>query len=75
VAELGSVSVNREKCFSYAICADLLPGVFQLDESGISVARQDVLDSLELLIDAAEECPMQAISVVAAAGRKLYPTA
>jgi len=73
VTEQGHANVAREKCYSYAICMDILPEVFQLDEMDISVARSDALSPLASLVNAAEECPMQAISVVASDGREIYP--
>jgi len=63
MAEYGIAKVDRTKCFSYAACVDLLPGVFRLDEEGISIPGTRPTASLSALNQAADDCPMQAISV------------
>lgn len=73
MAEHARAKVDREKCFSYAVCIEMLPEVFQLDDADISVPRPGVTSSLASLINAAEECPMQAISVLALDGMEIYP--
>lgn len=73
MAEHAHAKVDREKCFSYAVCIEMLPEVFQLDDADISVPCPDVTSPLASLINAAEECPMQAISVLASNGSEIYP--
>jgi len=63
VTEYGHAAVDREKCFSYAICADVMADVFRLDEQGISVASPDAIGLLSTLMEVAADCPMQAISI------------
>lgn len=63
MVEQGYATVDREKCFSYAICIDIMPDTFHLDEDGISVAGVSAPGPLPKLIEAAKNCPMQAISV------------
>jgi len=63
VTEYGYAAVDREKCFSYAICVAVMADVFRLDEQGTSVALPDAVGRLSTLMEVAADCPMQAISV------------
>jgi len=64
VLEQGYATVDREKCFSYGMCAEMMPDVFHLDEEGKAVARTGSATPLSKLIETADDCPMQAISVM-----------
>ena len=65
--------VDREECFGFANCADLLPSVFALDEDGISVPA-DVDADEALLAQAVDNCPRSAISLVRRASEKGHDT-
>jgi ferredoxin len=56
--------VDREQCFSFGRCLDLAPGVFEWDESGISVGGLVPEGQQEAARKAAESCPRFAISLV-----------
>jgi len=64
MVEHGYASVDREKCFSYGVCVEMMPEVFHLDDEGKSVAGVSAVGPLPTLIEVAEDCPMQAISVI-----------
>ncbi len=55
--------VDRDECFGFAYCAELLPSVFSIDEEGRSVAR-DVGADPGRLAEAVENCPRSAIILV-----------
>lgn len=59
----GYATVDRKKCFSYAVCVDIMPDTFYLDDEGISVVTLNTSGELRVLVEVAEACPMQAISV------------
>ncbi len=63
MVERGYATVDPEKCFSYGVCVEVMPEVFHLDEDGKSVVRSGAVGPLSAFIEAAEDCPMQAISV------------
>jgi len=69
---LGLATVDRALCYSYGACVDVLPEVFELDEHGISVVLVVVPSPVSVLIEAAEQCPMEAIAVVID-GNTVYP--
>jgi len=42
----------------------MMPDVFHLDKEGKAVARKRTASPLSMLIEAADDCPMQAILVM-----------
>ena len=64
----GRAVVDREKCYSYGRCVDMLPDAFRLDADGISVVRLDFHGPRVTLLEVAEECPVQAIAVIGTDG-------
>lgn len=57
------VQVNRARCIATKSCINTAPGVFRLDEVRISSVIDPRGEPLELLIEAAENCPTASISV------------
>ncbi|MFI6907032.1 ferredoxin [Nonomuraea sp. NPDC050394] len=57
------VNVDGTKCAAYALCVEIAPQVFDLDDFGYAVAtREDVPAELEAATgEAIEACPAQAI--------------
>ena len=73
IAELG-ITVDRGKCTGEAICVEIAPEVFQLDEEGIAVVINPAGADRDTIIEAAESCPQGAITVVeVGTGRQLVP--
>lgn len=68
------VSVDPELCIGSADCARLLPQAFAVsDELGVSVPLDGASDTdTTLLLQAAIQCPTQAIRVVADDGTVLH---
>lgn len=57
--------IDRDECFGFGFCADHLPEVFAIDESGHGVVIGDTAD-LDRLRLAADDCPRGAISLLRA---------
>jgi len=56
------IKVNQETCIGCGACASLCPGVFKMnDEAGKSEVISQ--ENTECAKNAAESCPVQAISV------------
>jgi ferredoxin len=57
------VTIDRSRCCGYALCAEICPDVYGLDESGFAVANVDEVpgDLLERAREGAEACPEEAI--------------
>lgn len=60
------VQIDFDRCASNGICAELLPDVFEVREDGyLYLLNETPDDSLaELLDDAVESCPTQALSLI-----------
>jgi ferredoxin len=56
------VQVDREACIGTGMCASSAAAYFRL-ENGKATAVQDFVEPDELVVDAAESCPMEAILV------------
>ena len=67
------VAVDPELCIGSTECNRIAPGAFALDESaGVSVPLPGAAETAtELLVEAARNCPTNAISVVDADGTVL----
>jgi ferredoxin len=57
------IVIDRSLCSGFGACADLAPDVFELDAGGTATVRVGESDDAAV-VDAANACPMSAISVV-----------
>ena len=62
---LYKVEIDRSLCSGYGICADLVPGVIELDDRSEATLRVAETDD-DAVLAAAAECPMGAIVVLRA---------
>lgn len=58
------VILNKDACIGCGACAAICDSVFEIDETGVSkVIKENVDgDEIELVNDAIESCPTEAIS-------------
>ena len=56
------VRVDRARCIATKSCVYAAPGTFELDDQRIATVIDPAAESLEVLIEAAENCPTGAIS-------------
>jgi ferredoxin len=63
------ILIDRSICAGYGACVDLAPDVFELDASGEASLRVGDTDDRGVL-EAADACPMGAISVFETASGK-----
>jgi ferredoxin len=74
VARKVKVWVDRQVCVGNAMCESIAPNVFQLDENRQSKVVNPEGDSVEKILEAAENCPVSAIFVEdAETGERLFP--
>jgi ferredoxin len=68
------IVVDRLRCIGSGICADTAPDVFQLDEVDRSVIINPHGATRDVIVAAAESCPVDAIKIIdEQAGQQLYP--
>ena len=69
-----SVSVNHDLCVGNAMCVTIATKAFVLNDDRQSTPADPASDTEELIIEAAENCPVSAITVTDAdSGEQLFP--
>jgi len=67
------VKVDRKLCIGVGNCVALAPKVFKLDRENKAVAADGSSVDEQILWDAAQSCPENAIILEDDEGRQLYP--
>ena len=68
------IRVDHNVCVGNAMCETFAPHVFQLNENRQSEAVNPAGDPVEQVLEAAENCPVSAITVEDAdTGEQLFP--
>ena len=68
------VWVDQQACVGNAMCEAIAPKVFQLNDNRQSEVADPAGDSVEKILEAAENCPVSAIFVEdAETGERLFP--
>jgi len=74
VARKLKVWVDQHACVGNAMCESIAPKVFRLNDDRQSEAVDPAGDSVEKIMEAAENCPVSAIHVEdAETGQTLFP--
>lgn len=68
------ITVDHDRCVGSEMCIVLAEGVFAINENGQSIVVDPTAADRDQILEAAEQCPTEAISVHdAATGESLYP--
>ena len=68
------VWVDQQACVGNAMCEAIAPKVFQLNDNRQSEVADPAGDTVEKILEAAENCPVSAIFVEdAETGERLFP--
>ena len=67
------IEIDRELCYGFGDCVASQPNVFELDDDEKAVVIDPNGAAQDDLIDAAANCPVNAITIRAASGEELYP--
>ena len=68
------VSVDRDICVGNAMCETYAPKVFVLNDDRQSTVADSNADTLENIMEAAQDCPVSAITVIDdETGETLFP--
>ena len=66
-------TVDKSLCVSTAACVSIATNTFELDQEGLSNVKKQNGDADDILLKAAESCPVNAISIFDENGKKIYP--
>jgi ferredoxin len=67
------IEVDRQLCYGFGDCVDTLPHVFALDEEDTATVIDPDAAPLDDILEAAQNCPVDAIIVTDEEGEQLYP--
>jgi ferredoxin len=68
-----TVTVDRDACLGSGMCAGTAPRHFRLDD-GRSRPIEETIEPDDAVLDAADTCPAEAITVHDSAGHQLAPS-
>lgn len=73
-ADTLKIIIDRETCIGDGACINDAPETFELDDEDIAVLKNPIGDDRETIVEAACNCPVDAIMVEdTATGEQLYP--
>jgi ferredoxin len=68
------IKVDREACIGDGACCNDAPETFEMDDDDIATVKKPWGDARETILEAAQNCPTDAIKVVdTSTGETLYP--
>jgi ferredoxin len=68
-----AIEVDRALCYGFGDCVDTLPDVFVLDEENKARVIDPDAAEVEEILEAVQNCPVDAIIVTDERGEQLYP--
>jgi ferredoxin len=72
--KITKIQVDRKACIGAATCVVVNPQAFDLDSESIAIVKDGALQTGdELLLMAAQACPVAAIVLYDADGNQVYP--
>ena len=74
MSECWTLTVDRDACLGSGLCASAAPRHFRLDDGRSRPIQKDIQPD-DLVLDAAETCPAEAITVHDGAGHPIAPDA
>ena len=68
------IEIDRDECIADGACAVDAPGTFEMDDEDIAILKSEITDDRETILEAARNCPTEAIKVIdAETGETLFP--
>ncbi len=65
--------IDRDVCIGAAMCVATAPDVYELDDEGLARAVDPEPGDDDLLWEAAQACPVQAVILEDDDGKRVYP--
>ena len=67
------IIIDRDLCIGSGTCSEELPEVFELDDEGIAIIKNPEGADDDSILEAAGNCPTEAIILEDEAGNQIYP--
>lgn len=67
------IIIDRVKCQGIGACVGAAPDVFELDKEGKAIVINPEGNDDDTILEAAEACPLEAITLIDEDGEKVYP--
>jgi ferredoxin len=68
------IEIDRDECLGDGLCCDDAPCTFELDDDSIAVVKDPEGDAPDVILEAAQNCPVDAISLFEAdGGTQVWP--
>lgn len=71
--KIGKIIIKRDLCIGAASCVVVAPKVFELDEENKAIITDPKGANDEIILLAAQSCPVQAIVLCDENGKQIYP--
>ena len=68
-----AIEVDRHLCYGFGDCVDTAPTVFALDDEDVSIVIDPDGAPLDDVVEAAQNCPVDAIILTGEDGEQIYP--
>ena len=68
-----TIEVDRQLCYGFGDCVDTAPTVFALDDEDVSIVIDPDGAPLDDIVEAAQNCPVDAIIITDEDGQQIYP--
>jgi ferredoxin len=68
-----AIDVDRTLCFGFGDCVDTAPAVFGLDDEDVAYVIDPDAADVDLIVEASQNCPVDAIIICDELGVQLYP--
>ena len=68
-----AIEVDRALCYGFGDCVDTVPAVFALDDEDTAIVLDPDAAALDDIVEAAQNCPVDAIIILDEDGQQIYP--
>ena len=67
------IFIDKSKCQGIGACVGVAPDVFEIDDEGKSVVIDDDAADDDTILEAAQACPLEAITLYDEEGNQVHP--
>jgi ferredoxin len=67
------IKVDEDECIGCGECAETAPNTFEVNDDNVAEVKVAAGDDEDTIVEAAKNCPVEAITVMSADGKQLAP--